>query len=234
MTGRSELWTPQKTESFGDRRRNTPVDDRGIVEIDRLLLTVKSRMEAGELFLPGEGTNVHHFYYPEVRYASDLEKEFRELPPNKGRLPRGFHQKLHETTSPPLIPDSEVMKSFCESWAIAESLLRAARQIKRQERITDRILGYAFKRLDKGTIAEDIVEDVFDRHFAKNKGSEVWFGQRLERLADMPVTFSGVPLDSLTGKVSADTVLVLGSTMLGGSHNLTKRMISLEAQSVAA
>lgn len=234
MSGRGELWTPQKADSFGERRRNTPVDERGIVEIDRLLLTVKSRMNPEELFLPGEGTNVHHFYYPEARYKTDLQFEFRELPPNKGRLPRGFHSKLHELTSPPIMPEDEVMESFCESWAIAESLLRAARQIKRQERNTNRILGYAFKRLDKGTIAEDVVEDVFDRHFAKNKGSEVWFGQRLERLADMPVTFSGLPLDNLTGKVSADTVLVLGSTMLAGSHNLTKRMISLEAQPIAA
>ncbi|OGL32849.1 hypothetical protein A3F64_01010 [Candidatus Saccharibacteria bacterium RIFCSPHIGHO2_12_FULL_42_8] len=234
MSGRGKLWTPQKTDSFGERRRNTPVDDRGIVEIDRLLLTVKNRMVFDELFLPGEGTDVHHFYYPKARYRTDLEFEFRELPPNKGRLPRGFHKKLHESTSPPLMPDAEVMKSFCESWDIAESLLRAARQIKRHERKSNKVVGYAFKRLDKGNIEEEVVEDVLERHFAKNRGSEVWFGRKLEAIADMPVTFTEFPLDDLRGRVSADTVLVLGGAMLSGSYNLTQRMIRLEAQSVAA
>ncbi len=234
MSGRGELWTPQKTDSFGDRRRNTPVDDRGIVDVDRLLLTVKGRMSPDELFLPGEGTDVHHFYYPEARYRTDLEFEFRELPPNKGRLPRGFHEKLHESTSPPLMPDSEVMKSFCESWAIAESLLRAARQIKRHERKSNKMVDYAFKRLDKGNIEEEVVEDVLERHFAKNRGSEVWFGRKLEAIADMPVTFTELPLDDLKGKVSADTVLVLGGAMLSGSYNLTQRMMSIEPDLLAA
>ncbi len=229
MSGRGELWTPQKQESFGDRRRNTPVDDRGIVEVDRLLLTVKGRMSPDDLFLPDEGTNVHHFYYPRARYNSDLESEFRELPPNKGRLPRGFHKKLHDLMSPPLIPDDEVMRQFCESWAIAESLLRAARQIKRQEKKSNKMVDYAFSRLDQGTIAEAMVEDVFDRHFAKNRGSEAWFGKKLETLANMQVTFTELPLEHLGGKVSADTILILGGTMLGGSNNLTRRMMNIEA-----
>ncbi len=234
MLGRGELWTPQKTDTFGDRRRNTPVDDRGIVEVDRLLLTVKGRMRSDELYLPGEGTDVHHFYYPEARYKTNLEFEFRELPPNKGRLPRGFHQRLHEATSPPLMPEYEVMKSFCESWDIAESLLRAARQIKRHERKANKVVDYAFRRLDKGTIEEEVVEDVLERHFAKNKGSEVWFGRKLEAIADMPVTFSEFPLDDLKGKVSADTVLVLGGAMLSGSYNLTQRMMKIEPDLIAA
>jgi hypothetical protein len=231
MSGRGELWTPQKADPSVDRRRNTPVDDRGIVEVDRLLLTVKGRMSPDELFLPGEGTDVHHFYYPEARYKTNLEVEFRELPPNKGRLPRGFHQQLHELTSPPLMPDEEIMKRFCESWAIAESLLQAARQIKRQEKKTNKIVGYALDRMDENTIAEDVAEDVFDRHFAKDKGSEAWFGERLETLADMSIQFTGLPFEHMTGKVSSDTVLVLGRTMLGGSYNLTDRMLTLEHES---
>lgn len=234
MSGRGELWTPQKTDSFGERRRNTPVDDRGIVEVDRLLLTVKGRISPKELFLPGEGTDVHHFYYPETRYKTSLEFEFRELPPNKGRLPRGFHEKLHESTSPPLMPDAEVMKSFCESWDIAESLLRAARQIKRHERKSNKVVDYALKRLDKGNIEEEVVEDVLARHFAKNRGSEVWFGRKLEAIANMPVTFTELPLDDLKGKVSADTVLVLGGAMLSGSYNLTQRMMRIEPDLLAA
>lgn len=234
MSGRGELWTPQKIDSFGDRRRNTPVDDRGIVDVDRLLLTVKGRMSPDELFLPGEGTNVHHFYYPAARYVSDLEIEFRELAPNKGRLPRGFHARLHETTSPPLMPDSEVMKSFCESWAIAESLLRAARQIKKHEKKSSKVVDYAFSRLAKGSIEEEVVEDVLERHFAKNKGSEVWFGRKLEAIAEMPISFTEFPLDELEGKVSADTVLVLGGAMLSGSYDLTQRMMSIEPDLLAA
>lgn len=228
MSGRGELWTPQRNEFFGGRR-NTPVDDRGIVEIDRLLLTVKDKIEPDELFVPGEGTDVHHFYYPEARYETELEQAFRELPPNKGRLPRGFHEILHEVTSPSLVPDEAVMRGFCESWAIAESLLRAARQIKRHEKRSNKVVDFALHRLHEGTIAEDVVEDVLNRHFAKNRGSEVWFGRKLEAIADMPVTFAELPLEELSGKVSADTVLVLGGTMLGGSHNLTRRMMSLQS-----
>ena len=233
MSGRSESWTPRKTDFFGGRR-NTPVDERGIVDVDRLLLTVKGRMSPDELFLPGEGTNVHHFYYPEARYVSDLEIEFRELAPNKGRLPRGFHQRLHDATSPPLMPDSEVMKSFCESWAIAESLLRAARQIKKHEKKSNKMVDYAFKRLDTGSIEEEVVEDVLERHFAKNRGSEVWFGKKIDAISEMPVTFTELPLDQLKGKVSADTVLVLGGAMLSGSNNLIQRMIEIEPDLLAA
>lgn len=49
-------------------------------------------------------SDTHHNYFPENRYVSKLDKQFRDLQDNTEQLCRDDHEYLHETTLPPKKP----------------------------------------------------------------------------------------------------------------------------------
>ena len=54
--------------------------------------------------------DLHHFYYPKADYKTKTEKQFRELPENKGYLCRCLHNFIHSTQEPPEKPTLEFMR----------------------------------------------------------------------------------------------------------------------------
>jgi len=54
--------------------------------------------------------DVHHLYWPQNRYRTQLEKEFRELDENKVRICRAEHNELHDVR-PPEHPFHEEMRA---------------------------------------------------------------------------------------------------------------------------
>src|SRR4051812_48225255 len=85
----------------------TPVDDRGFVDINTLIRAVKETVSSDYEWL--DNVNVHHFYWKEEWYHSRFigmnALRFRELPVHKALLPVEFHNWLHRVTLPPDIPD---------------------------------------------------------------------------------------------------------------------------------
>lgn len=54
-------------------------------------------------------SDVHHFYYPRKDYKTKTEKEFRNLPENKGYVCRCLHNFIHATQEPPVKPTLDFM-----------------------------------------------------------------------------------------------------------------------------
>ncbi len=110
----------------------TPLDDRGLVDVSALIAAVKNTVEPWYTW-PTHRNDEHHFYWPVADYplhnpggTAELKK-FHELPINKGYVPRVFHNWLHSVTIPPAQPEGEVMVNRIESWEIASSLFQRAR-----------------------------------------------------------------------------------------------------------
>ena len=108
-------------------RLATPVDERGLIEISKLVEAVKTTIDQKYKW---QGPNdVHHFYWPEHNYPHDDARSrntsrqvFHNLPIHKGLVPRVFHNWLHSVTEPPEMPDREVMTYRVEAWDVAKYL----------------------------------------------------------------------------------------------------------------
>lgn len=155
----------------------TPVDQRGIVNADELILAVKGLIHEDYAWMPP--TDVHHLYWTRATYykyarehpgiASDT---FRELAPHKIRVPRLFHNLVHAATLPPPIPDSEIIDMRVRAWQIAEGLFRSIREVTHSERLYRRRLGRMaheasvvddLAQLDP--VGREIVNEMLLRHF---------------------------------------------------------------------
>jgi hypothetical protein len=115
----------------------TPVDDRGLVDVDQLIRAVKATVKP-EYIWP-KPRSIHHFYWPDAAYPYEGRGDtnphaFRNLAVHKGLLPRVFENWLHEVTVPPPVPDREVMQYRIEAWQVALNLFRSAREVIQWER----------------------------------------------------------------------------------------------------
>ena len=87
----------------------------------------------------------HHFHWIAARYKkqlfpgpySSVPAEFRNLPTNRGILPRQFHNVLHKYTLPPEVPELEDMIRYLESFAIARRLFKSAKRLIRVQGLSD-------------------------------------------------------------------------------------------------
>jgi hypothetical protein len=109
----------------------TPVDDRGLVDIHRLIQEVKLTVDP-EFNWPTY-SGIHHFYWPEESYQYDKTtlvnpQAFRDIAVHKGRIPRVFENWLHIVTLPPKQPSPEVMHYRMEAWRTAINLFYNAQQ----------------------------------------------------------------------------------------------------------
>lgn len=239
MSGQGKLWTPGYQEpqftppeiyTTGRPREEriwTPADDRKIVKHDLLIDHVKAEIEDKKKIFIGR-IKVHHFLWPDTSYRTELERTFLDLPPNKGLMYALFEQIIHDTTLPPEKPQPEVMMKYIEAWSVTASLFTAARSVERTSRYGNNVLGYLFSRLDDRSIDEEIVEDMFNRHFKKIKGSEVHFGRMVERIVDIQPQFADLPpANELGQKVSSDVAKILGPLVAGGCINLKSSTASV-------
>lgn len=140
------LQDPQKIKKF-----YAPTDDRGFVQHEATIETVLQLFDddyvwpvdwqknAPQILRPDD----HHFHWLARMYErehfsrsqrSELPKLFRNLPSNRGLLPRQFHNVLHNVTVPPRIPKLDFMEQYLRSYESAVQLFRhAERAIKLEE-----------------------------------------------------------------------------------------------------
>lgn len=119
----------------------TPIDKHGLIIIPQLLSAVRATIHPDFDWLDTPlNPSVHHVYHPENDYSRELidgtfsEAKFRNLPPNKVRVPRVFENWLHEITIPAPKPSQKVMRYEVEAWNVAKDLFRVAREAIKSER----------------------------------------------------------------------------------------------------
>ncbi len=173
----------------------TPIDDRGLVDVPKLIQVVQETIHPE--FRWTWPLNVHHFYWHEADYPYEKEfgtinnpSTFRELPINKGLLPKVFHNWLHLVTIPPPKPSPEVMNYRVEAWTVARSLFRNMQGSVQWERKASRRVGFLEHNpgtLDEKLNGEDIygkavMVDTLDTYF---RGAEY----HIRRLDQIPEDF---------------------------------------------
>lgn len=130
---------PNKVKKF-----YAPTDDRGFVlphaTIEAVLdlfhedyrWPVDWSKAAPQVLRPDD----HHFHWIAEWYErshfkgknSSVPRHFRELPSNRGIIPRQFHNVLHEVTLPPMMPKIGHMDHYLRSFAIARQLFDSAQK----------------------------------------------------------------------------------------------------------
>jgi hypothetical protein len=156
----------------------TPVDYRGLIDLDQLIAEVTSTVDP-EYEWP-RGLSVHHLYWPENRYpyvrsvpSSSNPRYFINLPINKALVPRVFENWVHACTEPVIPPDSEVMQYITEAWQIASHLFKTVRANIHWERMARRrrvVIASDPERLREDFDGEDLIgeaymHDVFRKNF---------------------------------------------------------------------
>lgn len=120
----------------------TPVDDRGIVDAERLIAvgmqSVSPEYDWREPFTANDKrpyNDIHHLHWPKTRYPATEEnataKEFRNLHINLVNVPRVFHNWLHVVTEPPAVPEQEVMRYYIDAQHVVVSLFQLVQYGKR-------------------------------------------------------------------------------------------------------
>lgn len=125
-----EVWrfTPGKDEPLP-----TPMDERGLVDVDRLIGLVQSTIEPEFSWESSARPDAHHLYWEHNRYPGKPDEsinpeEFCNLSINQVIVPRMFHNWLHMVTEEPPVPSKESMHYRIEAHNVVRKLLRNARQ----------------------------------------------------------------------------------------------------------
>jgi hypothetical protein len=161
-----------------------PTDDRGFLRPDQVVGIVNEVFFWDDYdwpFTPGDKETEpddHHFYYDAQEYepknneGSITARLFRNLPPVIGRMPRQFHNTIHDLTTKPEIPDREDMEAYYQSYRLAERAFKrlflsatktsiAARQFsQRRSSIASGLI-----QTNDDEIGEAILRSFFDKHF---------------------------------------------------------------------
>jgi len=131
-----------------------PTDDRGFVVHDAAIESVLALFDeayewpvdwqkgAPQILRPDD----HHFQWIASRYdphcfpgssKSDIPRKFRNLPSNRGLLPRQFHNVIHTVTRPPKLPKLRQMELYLRSFELSLQLFRHAERVMRIEQLMD-------------------------------------------------------------------------------------------------
>lgn len=136
----------RKLDPKRDEIIETPIDYRGLVDLDKLIDTVKSTVDSEYSWI-SHMNDVHHLQWYKALYRdhefTNLALEFRELVNRKAYIPRVFHNWLHRVTIPPPIPSIDVMKYSIEAQRVAISLSQTASEavrLTRRKQIREKIL----------------------------------------------------------------------------------------------
>ncbi len=193
LTGAAELFVPTQTSGLEDASWlpprefwrlpdgpiETPVDERGIVDIEQLVEQVKSTVDPEYIWQQADST--HHFYWPASRYSYDDKwnsdkrtystGRFRDLPIHKGDLPREFENWLHLITLPPDMPDREVIQYRMEAWRVAVNLFSSARRVVLWEKRAEKRSKYIERHpevitfQEEDEFAREYIAEILDKHF---------------------------------------------------------------------
>jgi len=122
----------------------------------------------------------HHFYYNGDAYSqlqnegSLIPKRFRELPMVIGRMPRQFHNTIHDFTAKPKMPEMDEMKNYYRSYLLAyrafKNLIETAKNTTQAshmftQRQMDLRNGKVSPSDPDDVVAKEIMKDFFSKHF---------------------------------------------------------------------
>lgn len=202
-----------------DDKFHTPVDDRGLIDIPRLIKHVKRTIDPSYEW-PTDSTNVHHFYWPAVQYPHidkydrDINTAlFRNQPNNKGQMPLLFHNWLHRVTIPPPVPDLEIIEYQMEAWNVTRSLFHSVKNARHWQRKMQRSKNIASSPDYKDDVHDqidiEVIEAIMDKHFIGVEACREKLGQVHPefRLADPEEPFE--KLVASLGKIMAPSFTVL-------------------------
>lgn len=211
----------------------TPTDPYGFVDIDKLIGVVKARVKPEYRWMPP--TNIHHLYWPEDDYATTqrqnpdiLSYRFREIAPNKIRVPLIFHRMIHIATLPPPMPSPEQMALRVETWGIAQDLFNSIKKFSHEDRVYQR-------RLDKIKLAtqdDPLVElDASGREIVDARLIRHFHGVALHlgRLSTIPPEYWPFRSD-VTAQIAAGEI---GDLVLRQSMRRVKKVLRVELENVA-
>lgn len=173
-----------------------PTDDRGLIKPDEVVHLVNDFFFWPDYDWPFDprdpetAPDDHHFYFtarsyqPERNGGSEIPHRFRELPTHIGRMPRQFHNVLHDFTIAPEKPAIDTMQGYCDSYSLAErafkKLIKAAKnaadaQTKFGMRRRSLESGYIEPSSAQDAVAQEFLRSFFTKHFeAYSESVEQW------------------------------------------------------------
>jgi len=178
--------------STGLARRDAPrlvfsTDDRGFVRPDEIVDNVNDMLFWNDYdwpYVPGDSESEpddHHFYFyaneysPELHNGSYIPKRFRELPTQIGRMPRQFHNTIHDFTARPEMPDFQDMEDYVRSYYIAyNAFKRLFETAKKTATATQNFTmrrrtvagGHVSLETENDEVGEAFLRTFFDKHFS--------------------------------------------------------------------
>lgn len=179
----------QKHNIKTDGLIETPLDERGLVDLDRLIDVVKLTVDSIYKWSSSR-SDIHHLQWYSALYDNEENstvdsKAFRDLMSRKTIIPRTFHNWLHYVTEPPPVPDQEVMQYSIDAERVAISLARTSMRAVRLSRN---------KTLDSGMVSYRL-EQALDH-----------YNKCLEKAKNVPSEFSLITLDKIQAS-SVDEML---------------------------
>lgn len=161
-------------------------DDRGFLRPDQVVQTVnevffwKDYDWPYQMGDPETQPDDHHFYYDEAEYSpgahsgSYVPMRFRELPTQIGRMPRQFHNTIHDLTAKPEMPELEHMEHYYRSYLIAQQAFKRLYITAKRTAGASQIFPVRRRTIADGNIepkhhddeiGEAYMRELFDKHF---------------------------------------------------------------------
>lgn len=183
-----QLYNPER-----NGRLETPIDERGLVDLDQLVTLVKQTVRPEFSWL-SSFNDIHHLQWFASNYSGSEATggivdmgEFRELVNRKAFIPRVFHNWIHHVTLPPPIPSIEVMKYSVDAQRVAMSLSRTAGLAARLTRMTQ--------------IPEKKLEQRLDEEFIN-------YALYVDNARSVPIEFSLFAIEEVEAR-SVDEMLIV-------------------------
>lgn len=132
-----ERWIDLSTGLPNKKRALIPVEYAdGLIDIDAFISSISSTLFKEEYEWPYNPRDPqtrpddHHFYFTKNEYdplfhkGDDRPQVFRELPINLGRVPRQFHNVIHDFTEKPKMPDDTLMHDYIRTYHLAHAAFK--------------------------------------------------------------------------------------------------------------
>lgn len=124
----------------------TPLDERGLVDLDALVAVVKGTVVPEFNWASNQNTEHHLQWYERLYKEHDnpsLAVSFRGLSNRRAYIPKMFHNWTHRITLPPPVPSEDAMFYSVEAQRVAIFLSRTASdalRLTRSKKFNDRTL----------------------------------------------------------------------------------------------
>lgn len=173
-----------------DELIETPLDYRGLVDLDELIRQVKFTV-VPEYSWQSKMNDVHHLQWYAGLYQNHQDHEiavqFRGLANRMAYVPRVFHNWTHRITLPPPVPEVEVMRHSIEAQRVAISLFETASRALRLVRA---------KKLGERALSLKL-ENAFE-----------YYNVYLDEAREVPSEFSLVKIEDIEAKSVEDMLSV--------------------------